>query len=92
MKCNCWTTSTLRVQTGKHECHVLEFRGPNITDVLDLRFNDGRLPVALAKSSVQQALYLIYIVLQQLNSSRNYEARKLGQSRGKMESHWGLVC
>jgi serine/threonine-protein kinase SRPK3 len=35
---------------------VLEFLGPSVTDVLDMRFNDERLPAALAKSSVQQAL------------------------------------
>jgi serine/threonine-protein kinase SRPK3 len=41
---------------GKHECLVLEFLGPSVTDVLDQRFNDERLPGTLAKISVQQAL------------------------------------
>ena len=41
---------------GKHECLVLEFLGPSVTDVLDMRFNDERLPGTLAKTSVQQAL------------------------------------
>jgi serine/threonine-protein kinase SRPK3 len=41
---------------GKHECLVLEFLGPSISDVLDMRFNDERLPGTLAKTSVQQAL------------------------------------
>lgn len=41
---------------GKHECLVLEFLGPSVTDVLDMRFNDERLPGTLAKASMQQAL------------------------------------
>jgi serine/threonine-protein kinase SRPK3 len=41
---------------GKHGCLVLEFLGPSISDVLDMRFNDERLPGSLAKTSVQQAL------------------------------------
>jgi serine/threonine-protein kinase SRPK3 len=41
---------------GKHECLVLEFLGPNVTDVLEMRFNDERLPGTLAKKSVRQAL------------------------------------
>jgi serine/threonine protein kinase len=41
---------------GTHECLVLEFLGPSITDVLDVGFNDERLPGKLAKTSVQQAL------------------------------------
>jgi serine/threonine-protein kinase SRPK3 len=41
---------------GTHECLVLEFLGPSVTDVLDIRFDDERLPGKLAKSSVQQAL------------------------------------
>ncbi|KAL6710042.1 hypothetical protein ACN47E_009833 [Coniothyrium glycines] len=41
---------------GQHECLVLEFLGPSITDVLDMRFSDERLPGTLAKLSVQQAL------------------------------------
>ncbi|KAH7399195.1 serine protein kinase [Phaeosphaeria sp. MPI-PUGE-AT-0046c] len=41
---------------GKHECLVLEFLGPSITDLLESRFADMRLPATLAKSSVQQAL------------------------------------
>jgi serine/threonine-protein kinase SRPK3 len=41
---------------GKHECLVLEFLGPIVTDVLAMRFNDGRLPATLAKTSLQQAL------------------------------------
>jgi serine/threonine-protein kinase SRPK3 len=38
---------------GKHECLVLEFLGPSITAVLDMRYDDERLPVTLAKSSAQ---------------------------------------
>jgi len=41
---------------GKHECLVLEFLGPSVTNILDMRFNDERLPGTLAKTSVQQAL------------------------------------
>ncbi|KAH8730405.1 kinase-like domain-containing protein [Phaeosphaeriaceae sp. PMI808] len=41
---------------GKHECLVLDFLGPSIADVLDMRFNDERLPGKLAKTSVEQAL------------------------------------
>ncbi|KAF2875293.1 kinase-like domain-containing protein [Massariosphaeria phaeospora] len=41
---------------GKHECLVLEFLGPSVPDVLDMRFNDERLPGTLAKTSVQQSL------------------------------------
>jgi serine/threonine-protein kinase SRPK3 len=41
---------------GKHECLVLEFLGPSVTDVLDVRFNDERLPGTLARTIAQQAL------------------------------------
>jgi serine/threonine-protein kinase SRPK3 len=41
---------------GKHECLVLEFLGPSVADLLDVRFDDERLPGTLAKTSVQQAL------------------------------------
>lgn len=41
---------------GKHGCSVLEFLGPSVTDVLEMRFADERLPARLAKSSAQQAL------------------------------------
>ncbi|KAF2492953.1 kinase-like protein [Lophium mytilinum] len=41
---------------GNHECLVLEFLGPSITDVLEVRFHDERLPGTLAKMSAQQAL------------------------------------
>jgi serine/threonine-protein kinase SRPK3 len=35
---------------GKHECLVLEFLGPSISDVLDSHFNDTQLPGHLAKT------------------------------------------
>ncbi|KAF2822686.1 kinase-like protein [Ophiobolus disseminans] len=41
---------------GKHECLVLEFLGPSVTDVLEMRFNDERPPGTPTKTSVQQAL------------------------------------
>jgi serine/threonine-protein kinase SRPK3 len=41
---------------GTHECLVLEFLGPSVTDVLDTRFGNERLLGKLAESSVQQAL------------------------------------
>jgi serine/threonine-protein kinase SRPK3 len=41
---------------GKHECLVLEFLGPSVADVVDMVFEDERLPGTLAKSCVQQAL------------------------------------
>lgn len=40
---------------GKHECLVLELLGPTISDIIDTLV-DERLPGALAKSSVHQAL------------------------------------
>jgi serine/threonine-protein kinase SRPK3 len=40
----------------KHECLVLEFLGPSVTEVVDQRFKDERLPGTLAKRSAQQAL------------------------------------
>lgn len=47
---------------GKHECLVLELLGPSITDVVETRFNDERLPGSLARASVQQAfLGLAYL-------------------------------
>ena len=41
---------------GKHKCLVLEFLGPSITDVLDMRFGDERLPGALARIVARQAV------------------------------------
>jgi serine/threonine-protein kinase SRPK3 len=41
---------------GKHECLILEFLGPSVSDVLDSHFNDTRLPGHLAKTIAQQAL------------------------------------
>jgi serine/threonine-protein kinase SRPK3 len=41
---------------GKHECLVVEFLGPSVADVLDMRFDGERLPGELAKTTMQQAL------------------------------------
>lgn len=41
---------------GTHECLVLELLGPSITDVLDARFKDNRLPAELARKIARQAL------------------------------------
>jgi serine/threonine-protein kinase SRPK3 len=41
---------------GKHECLVLEFLGPSVSDVVSMRFIDRRLRGKLAKTTAQQAL------------------------------------
>ncbi|TQS37795.1 hypothetical protein Golomagni_01719, partial [Golovinomyces magnicellulatus] len=41
---------------GRHQCLVLEFLGPNVSDVREMYFDDERFPAALAKNIAQQAL------------------------------------
>ncbi|KAI0140538.1 kinase-like domain-containing protein [Xylariaceae sp. FL1272] len=41
---------------GTHQCMVFELLGPSVSDVLDVRFVDGRLPAALAKKVARQTL------------------------------------
>lgn len=41
---------------GTHECLVLELLGPSITDILDVRFRDNRLPAKLARRVARQVL------------------------------------
>lgn len=41
---------------GTHECLVLELLGPSVSDVVDDRFVDNRLPGELAKKVARQAL------------------------------------
>lgn len=47
---------TLNGPNGTHQCMVLELLGPSISDVLDVRFADNRLPGALAKKVARQTL------------------------------------
>ncbi|GAW26955.1 putative CMGC SRPK protein kinase [Rosellinia necatrix] len=47
---------TLNGPNGTHQCMVLERLGPSISDVLDVRFADNRLPGALAKKVARQTL------------------------------------
>ena len=41
---------------GSHKCLVQEILGPNIPDVIDSCFSDGRLPGRLAKTIAKQSL------------------------------------
>ena len=41
---------------GLHECFVFELIGPNVSDVVERRFEDTRLPAEKAKSIAKQAL------------------------------------
>jgi serine/threonine protein kinase len=42
---------------GIHKCLVLELLGPSVSDTIDARFSDGRLPGNIAKSIAKQALW-----------------------------------
>lgn len=50
---------------GTHKCLVFELLGPNIPDMIDARFPDGRLPAQLAKAIAKQALFGLDILHQQ---------------------------
>jgi serine/threonine-protein kinase SRPK3 len=41
---------------GKHECLVLEFLGPSVSDVLEGVWGDPKLPGPIAKAVMHQAL------------------------------------
>jgi serine/threonine-protein kinase SRPK3 len=41
---------------GKHECLVLEFLGPSVSDVLERIWGDPKLPGPIAKAVMHQAL------------------------------------
>lgn len=41
---------------GLHKCFVSEVLGPNIPDIIDAHFPNGRLPEKLAKSIARQSL------------------------------------
>lgn len=41
---------------GIHPCLVLEMLGPSVSDLVEGRFADGRLPGSLAKGVARQAL------------------------------------
>lgn len=47
---------TLDGPNGTHECLVLELLGPSVTDVLEVRFRDGRLPAEIARRVARRTL------------------------------------
>ncbi|GAD93487.1 conserved hypothetical protein [Paecilomyces variotii No. 5] len=47
---------TLEGPNGVHQCFVLELLGPNVPDIIDSCFSDGRLPGTIAKNIGKQAL------------------------------------
>ncbi|KAL1858582.1 hypothetical protein Plec18167_003547 [Paecilomyces lecythidis] len=47
---------TLDGPNGDHKCIVLELLGPNVPEIIDACFSDGRLPGKIAKSIARQAL------------------------------------
>ncbi|OAX80213.1 hypothetical protein ACJ72_05460 [Emergomyces africanus] len=46
----------LKGPNGSHKCLVYELLGPNIPDIIDVHFPDGRLPGKLAKVIAKQSL------------------------------------
>ena len=50
---------------GTHHCLVLEMLGPSVSDWLDARCRDERLPGRLARSIAKQALLGLDVLHQQ---------------------------
>ncbi|QQK42274.1 protein kinase [Penicillium digitatum] len=46
----------LKGSNGSHKCLVYELLGPNVPDIIDANFSDGRLPGKLAKIIAKQCL------------------------------------
>ncbi|KAJ5130802.1 uncharacterized protein N7515_006841 [Penicillium bovifimosum] len=46
----------LKGPNGSHKCLVYELLGPNVPDIIDAKFPDGRLPGKLAKIIAKQSL------------------------------------
>ncbi|KGO64501.1 hypothetical protein PITC_099610 [Penicillium italicum] len=46
----------LKGPNGSHKCLVYELLGPNVPDIIDVNFPDGRLPSKLAKIIAKQCL------------------------------------
>ncbi|KAJ9203259.1 hypothetical protein DTO164E3_2730 [Paecilomyces variotii] len=62
---------------GTHKCLVFELLGPNIPDMIDARFPDGRLPAQLAKAIAKQALFGLDILHQQNIGHGDFDTRNL---------------
>ncbi|KAJ9362140.1 hypothetical protein DTO027B9_571 [Paecilomyces variotii] len=75
----------LQGPNGTHKCLVFELLGPNIPDMIDARFPDGRLPGQLAKAIAKQALFGLDILHQQNIGHGDFHTRNLAFTMPSMD-------
>ncbi|KAL4762382.1 serine protein kinase [Aspergillus foveolatus] len=63
--------------SGKHQCLVFEHLGPSLSDAIDTRSSDGRLPGEIAKSITEQALLGLDFLHQQKIAHGDLHTRNL---------------
>ncbi|GLB05557.1 hypothetical protein AtubIFM57258_000846 [Aspergillus tubingensis] len=62
---------------GTHRCLVLELLGPSVSDFVEARFSDGRLPGNIAKSVAKQALLGLSLLHKQQIAHGDMHVRNL---------------